>query len=540
MLTDIKRLNELLEVNRDLNSTLDQDQLLDIILERATRALDAEASSIVLIDNDDRLIFLSAYGEKRLEIKKIALRRGEGIVGWVIEHNKPALVVDPEKDERFNEEISKELGFPNNTIMCVPLVIDSKVMGAIEVINCKSKAVFDGDDLDYITEFSHQVAIALKNATIFGQMNTEMDELKTIFDLKHEIVGTSRCILGVLGMVKKVAPKEIIVLITGRSGTGKELVARAIHDNSPRRHNPFVSVNCAAIPDDLLESELFGHEKGAFTGAATSRKGKFEMADRGTLFLDEIGDMSLRAQAKVLRAIQDQIIQRVGGNREIKVNTRIIAATNKDLVDEIRSGKFREDLYYRLNEISIEIPPLEERKEDIPILVDHFIKMFNLSMKKNIKGISREALRKLFARSWDGNVRELKNFIKRAMVFAEGDSIIAEDFEPGFDTLEGDESGAMNHALASGFGADGLPLSLAEIERHHIERALQFTGWNKSRACEILDINRPRLDRKIKTYGLAQDGNPAQKSGRGNDSPSCGKGLASSGNSVEDEAHSEE
>jgi Nif-specific regulatory protein len=502
MLTNIKRLNQLIEINRDLSSTLNHDKLLDLILTRITQSIDAEASSIILMDDDDRLTFISAIGEMHEEIKKMSLRRGEGIAGWVIENGKPVLVEKAEEDSRFHEDISKELSFPTRSMICVPLKLDNRTVGAIEVINSRSKSFFDQEDMDFLTEFSHQVAIALRNAKIFGKINNEVDELKSIFDLKHEIIGSSKALNQILRLVQKVAPKDIIVLITGKSGTGKEMIARAIHESSPRRHNVFVSVNCAAIPEELLESELFGHERGAFTGAVTSRKGKFEQANGGTLFLDEIGDMSLRAQAKVLRVIQDQIVQHVGGNREIKVNTRIVAATNKDLIFEIREGNFREDLYYRLNEITVELPPLEERREDIGPLAEHFIKIFDKSMNKNISGISRKALQRLYSHSWPGNVRELKNIIKRAMVFADGEMIDEDDLSPEVTGITHEES---DEPVIEFFDAEGVPVSLSQIEKDHIERALIYTGWNKKRACEILEINRPRLDRKLKTYNINRE-----------------------------------
>jgi DNA-binding NtrC family response regulator len=330
-------------------------------------------------------------------------------------------------------------------------------------------------------------------------MSTVMDELKSLFDLKHEIVGRSDGIFQILRLIKKLAPRDIIVLIEGKSGTGKELIAKAIHQNSPRCVNNFVSVNCAAIPDELIESELFGHEKGAFTGAETSRKGKFELAHNGTLFLDEIGDMSLKAQAKVLRAIQDQIIQRVGGSSDISVDTRIIAATNKDLVLEMKENRFREDLYYRLNEFTLKLPALKDRIEDVPLLIDHFIKHFNQTMEKSVKGIERIAMQKLLANDWPGNIRELKSTIKRAMVFVEGSFITLEDLEPSV-IKNNEKSISVQNILP--FDDEGRPIKLSEMEKRHIKRALEFTKGNKSKACIILDVTRPRLDRKIKNYGL--------------------------------------
>jgi Nif-specific regulatory protein len=499
MLKDVFKLNELLAINRDLNSTLNPDDLLDMILKRISQSLNAEASSIVLIDENDRLKFHTTFGDIGDEIKKITLSRGEGIVGWVIEKGESVLIENAENDSRFNKDISKEFDFPNKSIICVPLKRSDSIIGCIEVINSKNRDFFSAEDLAFLEAFAEQVTIALKNAVTFDRMNTEMDELKSLFDLKHEIVGRSDVVFQILRLLKKLAPRDIIVLIEGKSGTGKELIAQAIHYNSPRCDNSFVSVNCAAIPDELIESELFGHEKGAFTGAETSRKGKFELAHEGTLFLDEIGDMSLKAQAKVLRAIQDQIIQRVGGSKDISVNTRIIAATNKDLLEEMKEGNFREDLYYRLNEFTLKVSPLKDRLEDLPLLIDHFIKHFNQTMEKQVKGIERIALQKLLSYDWPGNIRELKSTVKRAMVFVDGEYITLEDLEPSTINIK---TKNINPDIMLPFDDTGCPITLSEIEKTHIIRALEYTNGNKSRACKILDVTRPRLDRKIKSYGI--------------------------------------
>ncbi|MBE7558103.1 sigma 54-interacting transcriptional regulator [bacterium] len=298
----------------------------------------------------------------------------------------------------------------------------------------------------------------------------------------------------------KIAATDAVVLITGESGTGKEMFAQAIHNASPRQDKKFVAINCAAVPESLLESELFGHEKGAFTGAVASRKGKFEQAHGGTLFLDEIGDLSLASQAKILRAIETRSVERVGGGTPIEVDIRIITATNQPLYENVKKGLFRSDLYYRLNEVNLRIPPLRERMGDIPLIADHFIRYYNRQYNKNVRGLSDAAMQFLLRHDWPGNIRELHHVIKCAMLMAEGESIWLEHIplDVHFDTT----GGASQEVTET--RADELLelLTLDEVEKRHILRILEFTGWNKSQAANILQTTRPTLDRKIERYNL--------------------------------------
>jgi two-component system NtrC family response regulator len=304
-------------------------------------------------------------------------------------------------------------------------------------------------------------------------------------------------------LIEKVAPTPASVLITGESGTGKELVARAIHINSPREKSPFISVNCAALPETLLESELFGHERGAFTGATSMRKGRFELADSGTLFLDEIGDIPLPLQAKLLRVLQERSFERVGGIRPINVDVRIITATNRDLKDEVDEGRFREDLYYRLNVLHIHLPPLRERADDIPMLTDHFINKFAKMLKKPNLRISGDALRFLVGLPWEGNVRELENTIERAAILCSGDVIRAEDVHP-------DVTGSK---MAANWSPDvdfekfipanlSLPDVLSGVEEQMVKRALKDANFVQARAAENLGITKSLLQYKMKKYHL--------------------------------------
>ncbi len=301
-----------------------------------------------------------------------------------------------------------------------------------------------------------------------------------------EIIGKSGAMQAIFELITRVAPTDSTVLITGESGTGKELIARAIHGNSHRCFMPFIAVSCGALPDSLLESELFGYEKGAFTGADHTKRGRFELADRGTLFLDEIGDVSLKTQVNLLRVLQQKEVQRLGSEKATEVDVRILAATNRDLAQAIREKRFREDLYYRLNVIHIEVPPLRERKEDIPLLVEAFIRKFCLEMNREEVRVGASALKELMAYDWPGNVRELENIIERALVIGKGREIRPEDLP--FSRKEG--------------GGGSLPKSLKLMEQLHIQRVLEEAGWNISQAARDLDIDRQTLYNKIEKYGI--------------------------------------
>ncbi len=317
------------------------------------------------------------------------------------------------------------------------------------------------------------------------------------------IVGKNARMQEIYQLIEKVAPTPASVLITGESGTGKELVARAIHVSSPREKSPFISVNCAALPETLLESELFGHERGAFTGATALRKGRFELADTGTLFLDEIGDIPLPLQAKLLRVLQERSFERVGGARPINVDVRIITATNRDLKDEVDEGRFREDLYYRLNVLHIHLPPLRERADDIPMLADHFIGKFAKMLNKPNLKISGEALRYLVGLPWEGNVRELENTIERAAILCSRDIIQVEDVHPDVSSSKAEANWSPDVDFEK-FLPSNLPLPevLSGVEEQMIKRALKDAHFVQARAAESLGITKSLLQYKMKKYGI--------------------------------------
>jgi len=345
-----------------------------------------------------------------------------------------------------------------------------------------------------------KVLITVANALRMRELRVENEELKRAVGNEYELIGSSPAMTALREQIMRVAPASASVLVTGENGTGKELVARSIHYYSQRRDKPFVAINCAAIPEELIESELFGHEKGAFTGAVAQKKGKFDLADGGTLFLDEIGDMSLRTQAKVLRILQERCFERVGGTRLVTVDVRVIAATNKELDEEIRQGRFREDLYYRLNVVPFRVPPLRERPDDIPLLVPHFVSQFYRREGREPKMFLPDSLELLRRHDWPGNVRELKNIIERILIMAPGRTIGPADIPD----LRGEQATAVSPLTR----ADGAPLvgtlreAREDFEREFIIQKLEENDWNISRTAEVIELERSNLHRKIKSYGI--------------------------------------
>jgi len=362
-----------------------------------------------------------------------------------------------------------------------------------------------------------RILLTLRNALQHVVLVTENVRLKQEVRAQYEIVGSSKAVREVIGLIEKVAPTPARVLITGENGTGKELVARAIHALSPRAAGPFIEVNCAAIPTELIESELFGHMKGSFTGAFADRAGKFELADGGTLFLDEIGDMSLSAQAKVLRALQEGVISRVGSGKALPVDVRVIAATNKDLSAEIAEGHFREDLLYRLNVVPIHVPSLRERRTDVPQLVTHFCAELTKGGGLPAKEFDTAAVERLTAHDWQGNIRELKNAVERLLILASGPTVTASDVERLVGRGgAGADAGRGKSAAAAATGGDAAWLRAATFEefkqsaeRAFLLRKLREHDWNVSETARTLQMPRSNLYKKIERYGLARGGEGA-------------------------------
>jgi len=370
----------------------------------------------------------------------------------------------------------------------VPIVI---IMTAFASVDTAVQALKEGA-FDYVTkpfdpdDLSHLIRNAATQVALKAENDTLKKSMSTLVDVE-DIIGESEALKKVLKEVEKVAPSDSSVIITGESGTGKELVARAIHSNSPRKYFPMISVHCGALSESLLESELFGHEKGAFTGAAFNRKGRFEMADGGTIFLDEIGTVSAKMQVELLRVLESKTFVRVGGTKEISSDFRIICATNRDLKEMVKNGTFREDLYYRLNVVNIRIPPLRERPEDIPRLVKHFIRKYCSAMSRDLISIDPAAISHLESFEYPGNVRELENMIERAIVVGNGKVIRLRDLPMGREVI----SSSIE--------------SLEDLEKKHIQKILEKYRWNISRSARALNVDRATLYNKIKRYKLKQD-----------------------------------
>jgi len=410
----------------------------------------------------------------------------------LVEKNRFDLVLMDLRMKRMDGDVAqKKMAGINPDIPVVIMTAYGSVRSAVEALksgadNYLTKPI-DIDELKIlVTKTLHQ-----------RQLKAENRDLKELlgkrFDL-GSIIGNSASMRAMIETLTLVAPSEATVLIQGQSGTGKELVASAIHHNSPRKSSPFIKVNCAALPETLLESELFGHEKGAFTGAAGPRKGRFERADHGTLFLDEIGEMAPATQAKILRVLQEREFEPVGGSRSIQVDTRIISATNRNLEEEVAADRFREDLYYRLNVVTIAVPPLRERLSDIPLLAEHFLEQYAARNHRTFKGIAPQAMDLLMRYSWPGNVRELENVIERAVIMARGDHIGTEHFPS---TISDQESATSGHSPTLPSGR-----SLKEVEREMILQTLDDMGGNRTQTAKILGISRRTLQLKLKEYGI--------------------------------------
>ena len=405
------------------------------------------------------------------------------------ENQVACLLLDIQMPEMNGFEVLKRVKQINPSISVVIISAHGSIENAIKATKLGA--------FDFIEKpiDRDKLLISVRNAVEQSKLLNENIEIKKSLEGEGEILGQSKGIKNILELIEKVAPLDTRILISGENGTGKELVARAIHKQSQRKDKPFIEVNCAAIPNELIESELFGHEKGSFTGAVSQRIGKFELANKGTIFLDEIGDMSHQAQAKVLRAIEDGKIERVGGGKKIDVDVRIIAATNKTLLDEIEKENFREDLYHRLNVIPINIPPLKDRKEDIPILIDHFSHDITTKHKKASVKFLDDAIKLLKENNWSGNVRELKNVIERIIIIVDKKEVSRKDIE--FLFKPGKES--VDDIID---GSNSFQEFKEKAERAFIVKQLNENNWNISKTAELMDIQRSHLYNKMKKYEI--------------------------------------
>ncbi len=484
---DCERLQTLVAIARQLVEERQTVPLLEHIAEQAARLLRCERASIFLWDPARReLVGRPALGLPGGELR---VPDGAGVVGRVLQTGQAERVDDVRADPRWNAEVDERSGFRTRSLLCVPLTDGAgERLGAFEVMN-KRDGAFTDRDVQTLQALAAQTSAAVQSVREREALLRSNAELEGQARLGARLVGKSPKIQALRGTVEGVARTNLPVLILGESGTGKDVVARAIHYGSPRQKQPFIPVNCAAIAETLLESELFGHEKGAFTGADTTRAGKFEAASGGTLFLDEVGDLSAGGQAKLLRVLEEKVVFRVGGTQPIAVDTRILAATNRNLADAVRAGKFREDLFYRLSVVTIELSPLRERREDILVLAEHFLEQFCRDAGRRTLKLSAEAKRRLEQHDWPGNVRELRNLLERVAYLCPTDRVEASDLAFILRPAGREEDR---------YGDLGLADATEEFERDYIKRAIERAGRNMSEAAKLLGLHRPNLYRKMK------------------------------------------
>jgi Nif-specific regulatory protein len=495
----IRKLTALLEVSQALGSTLDLSEAVENVLEILDRELGMKRGAIVMLEAKGELRIQYAHGMSEGERQRGRYRLDEGITGKVVSSGKPVVVPQVSKEPLFLNRTRKRDPKQEESFICVPIKNHRKTIGAFSIIySFKQNRNFD-DAVKLLTIIASMISQSLRMAQMVEQEKAQLaDEnalLKRELQQKYEfrnIIGTSKEMREIYDQIAQVAHTNTTVLIRGESGTGKELVAHAIHYNSPRSSKPFVKVNCAALPESLIESELFGHEKGAFTGAVARKRGRFELAESGTMFLDEIGDLSPALQVKLLRVLQEREFERVGGTETIRVNVRLITATNVDLEQGVQDGRFRSDLYYRLNVFSIYLPPLRERKTDILLLADHFLEKYARQNSKRIKRISTPAIDMLMSYHWPGNVRELENVIERAALVCEGNVIHGYHLPPTLQTAEG--SGTVTKM--------SLEQAVNAFEKDLIQDALKTARGNRARAARMLDTTERILGYKVKKYEI--------------------------------------
>ncbi len=481
----------LLEASVAINSTLDFQNVLQAIAESAADVLDAQASSVMLLDRARRkLVFKATVGAIAKKLLGQEFDANLGIAGRVAHTGEPEIAADAHLDPDFYSAFDDETSFRTRALIAAPLRHRDHVIGVVEVLNKNNDQPFTARDLEILRVFANLASMSASNAQVHEDLKKENLGLREVVRQEEPIIGESAALQEVLQLCDRVAATNASVLLLGETGTGKELSARRIHASSPRTGKPFIAINCAALPETLLESELFGHEAGAFTGAETTKLGRFELANGGTLFLDEIGDISGSTQIKLLRVLQEREFVRVGGVRTISSDVRVIAATNRDLKKALESGHFREDLYYRLNVFPIPMPPLRDRRGDIPLLVDHFVDCTAREFGWSPPVVTPEALDLLSAYRWPGNIREMRNVIERAVLLCDTGRITPEILPR---EIAGEPKSAVEESSES---------ALEGYEKAMIVKALEENGWNQTRAARALGISRDNLRYRLRKYQI--------------------------------------
>jgi Nif-specific regulatory protein len=508
----IQELTTLYEISHALASNLDFRSVLNQILEILSKELEMSRGTFTLLDKKTgHLSIEAAHGLTKEEISRGKYKIGEGVTGKVVEKGEPMIIPDIGKEPLFlnRTKARGDVKRQNISFICIPIKVKGETLGVLSVDRLfKAADVSFEEDVRLLTIVSSLIGQNLKIHQMIErdkekllEENRELQsELKGKYKLDN-VIGTAKSMVEVYKSVQRVAPTRTTVMIRGESGTGKELIARAVHYNSPRSEKPFIKVACAALPETLLESELFGHEKGSYTGASEMVKGRFELADGGTLFLDEIGDISPATQVKLLRVLQEKRFERVGGTKTLSVDVRIIAATNRNLEKAIAEGKFREDLYYRLNVVPLFLPSLRDRKEDIPLLLGHFLAKYNEENRAHFK-MDPEVVARLVNYHWPGNVRELENTIERMAVMAKGNVLSLEDVPLPLDLysnrpVESRSESSMAYAAQAPNSS-----TLSEIEKMKVMEAMERCGGVQAKACKLLGITPRQLGYKLKKYKI--------------------------------------
>lgn len=492
--TEVKELCLLVEVLQILDEASDLSDNLDKVLEIMARHTGMMRGVITLLDESHGEIAIEvAYGMSREAQNRGRYKLGEGVTGKVIASGQPLIVPDISVEPLFLNRTGSRSDTERISFICVPIKIEGRVIGALSADRLSSSDTLD-EDRRLLTILASLIARAVRTRQLHHRMIEENQRLQNALKERSRpqvFVGTSSGLQDVLTQLAQVAPTDATVLLLGESGTGKELAANTIHAGSPRAGQPFIKINCAALPESLIESELFGHEKGAFTGATAVRKGRFEAADKGTLFLDEIGELAVSTQVKLLRVLQEQEFERLGGSKTIRVDVRLIAATNRNLERMVAEGSFRQDLYYRLNVFPVSIPPLRERLDDIPLLVASFLEKYGQKIGKRALRLTPEARKLLLAHSWPGNIRELQNVIERAVILTTDGQIHPSHLPPSLQFPE------TTLPLPR-----SLPAALGQLEQRLIREALEIHRGNICRAAQALGITERIMGLRMKKFGL--------------------------------------
>ncbi len=490
-----RSLSALTEAATAIGSLLELDAVLQTIARLAAEVTRGEASTLFSRSaRGDKLVAVAATGHMRDALVGREFNAHLGIPGQVLRTGQPINVLDVRRHSAYAREIDAIGGAGTHSLIAAPMVQRAETIGVVEVANRRDERPFTDGDLKILRVFATLAAGAVQNARIHTELRQRYEGLRQTVTASPEVIGESPRFKEVLRLCERVAPSNATVLVLGETGTGKEVAARYIHKASRRRDETFVAVNCAALPETLLESELFGHEKGSFTSAHARRMGRFELADKGTLFLDEIGDISRSTQAKLLRVLQEREFVRVGGTETIRCDVRVIAATNRNLKHMMADGVFRDDLYYRLSVFPIHMPPLRERREDLPALVDHFVKRATREYRIPELRVAPETMQALLGYEWRGNIRELQNVMERSVLMSEGSTLLPHHLP------------ADIQAAADGDESIADATTLHGQERAMILRALEDHGWNQSQAARALAVTRYHLRHRIRKYDLRKPG----------------------------------